>query len=103
VTPDRPGIRLDKWLFYARFCKSRVVAAALIDEGRVRVNGHVVNKPARTVSAGDVLTLPQGGVIRVLRVLALGDRRGPAAEAQRLYHEIAAAAAAASDHSRPLD
>ena len=82
-------IRLDTWLWQARFCKSRTIAAALVAEGRVRVNSERIVRPARTIGPGDVLTFPQGGTIRVVRVLAAGARRGPAAEARALYEDLA--------------
>ncbi len=82
------AIRLDKWLWQARFLKSRSLAAALVAEGRVRVNGERAVKPARIIAPGDVLTFPQAGRIRVVRVVAAGDRRGPAAEAQTLYDDL---------------
>ena len=85
-----PVLRLDKWLWQARFCKSRSAAAVLIGEGHVRVNGTRVSRPGREITPGDVLTLPQGAVIRVVRVTALGIRRGPATEAQALYVDLAA-------------
>ena len=88
MTPDSPAQRLDKWLFHARLCKSRGVAAALVEQGRVRVNGQSVTKPARLIGPGDVLTLPFGGAIRVVRIIALDDRRGPAPAAQGLYMDI---------------
>lgn len=81
-------MRLDKWLWQARFVKSRALAADLIEAGSVRVNGTRVTRPGRDVSAGDVLTFPQGARIRVVRILALGLRRGPATEAQDLYHDL---------------
>jgi ribosome-associated heat shock protein Hsp15 len=81
-------LRLDKWLWHARFCKSRGLAVELIEAGSVRVNGTRVNKPGRDISAGDVLTFPQGTRIRVVRILALGLRRGPAPEAQALYLDL---------------
>lgn len=86
MTPE--AIRLDKWLWQARFCKSRSIAAALVTEGRVRVNSERATKPARGIAPGDVLTFPQGGRIRVVRVLATGERRGPATEAQTLYEDL---------------
>jgi ribosome-associated heat shock protein Hsp15 len=86
------AIRLDKWLWHARFCKSRSLAATLVAEGRVRVNSERVTKPARSIGAGDVLTFPQGTRIRVIRVIAPGDRRGPAVEAQALYEDLDPAA-----------
>lgn len=81
-------IRLDKWLWQARFLKSRSLAAALVTEGRVRVNGERAVKPARLIAPGDVLTFAQAGRIRVVRVLATGERRGPATEAQTLYADL---------------
>jgi ribosome-associated heat shock protein Hsp15 len=84
----QPRLRLDKWLWQARFCKSRALAAALVAEGHVRVNGTPVSRPGRDIIAGDVLTFPQGARIRVIRVLALGQRRGPATEAQELYTDL---------------
>jgi ribosome-associated heat shock protein Hsp15 len=81
-------LRLDKWLWYARFHKSRTLAAVVCSTGRIRLNGHLVNKAHQMVRPGDVLTFPQGKRIRVIRVLALGARRGPAAEARVLYEDV---------------
>ena len=83
-----PRLRLDKWLWQARFFKSRSLAAELIEAGSVRVNGTRVSRPGRDVGAGDTLTFPQGTRIRVIRILALGLRRGPAPEAQMLYLDL---------------
>jgi ribosome-associated heat shock protein Hsp15 len=87
------GLRLDKWLWYARFCKSRSLASQLCREGRVRVNRAVVAKPNHTVRPDDVLTFAQGHHVRVIRVVALGVRRGPASEARGLYEDLAPPAA----------
>ena len=81
-------LRLDKWLWQARFFKSRGLAAEVIAAGHVRVNGTRVTRPGRDVGAGDTLTFPQGSRIRVVRILAQGQRRGPATEAQALYHDL---------------
>ena len=83
-----PKLRLDKWLWQARFFKSRSLAAEVIAEGHVRVNGTRISRPGREVSAGDTLTFPQGARIRVVRITALGQRRGPATEAQGLYLDL---------------
>ena len=83
-----PKLRLDKWLWQARFCKSRSLAAELIEAGSVRVNGTRITRPGRDVGAGDTLTFPQGAGIRLIRVLAIGVRRGPATEAQALYLDL---------------
>jgi ribosome-associated heat shock protein Hsp15 len=80
--------RLDKWLWYARFFKSRSIAARLCAARRVRVNHAVISKAHAVVKPGDVLTFPQGGHIRVVEVLAPGDRRGPAPEARALYNDL---------------
>ena len=84
-----PGrLRLDKWLWYARFLKTRSLAAKLCASGAVRVGGVPVAKANHPVKPGDVLTFPLGRHVRVIRVLALGDRRGPAPEAQALYEDL---------------
>ena len=81
-------LRLDKWLWFARFLKSRTLAAELCAGGRVRVSGRVVAKPSQTIKIGDVLTFPLGPHIRVIEVKALGVRRGPAEEARTLYEDL---------------
>lgn len=83
------GLRLDKWLWHARFCKTRGVAAKLAARRKVRINRMVVTKPHFRVRPGDILTFPMGNTIRVVRVLALGGRRGPASEATGLYEDLA--------------
>ena len=88
MTAPAAKLRLDKWLVHARFCKTRSVAAALVGAGHVRVNGDRAQKPAQTVAPGDILTLAQPRVVRVVRVEALGLRRGPASEARTLYSGI---------------
>jgi ribosome-associated heat shock protein Hsp15 len=90
-TPGR--LRIDKWLWQARFVKSRSLAAALVEAGHLRVNGQPITKPGREIAPGDTLTFPQGGRIRLIRVTALGLRRGPATEAQGLYLDLDAPAA----------
>ena len=86
---SEPGLRLDKWLWHARFCKSRTLAAKLAGAGKVRIAGAPVFKAHYAVKPGDVLTFPLGPHIRTVRVLALGERRGPAPEARRLYEDLA--------------
>lgn len=84
----RPKLRLDKWLFHARFFRSREAAAEVVLEGLLRLNGSHCLKPGHGIGAGDVLTFAQGGRIRIVRVLALSARRGPAPEAQALYADL---------------
>ncbi len=80
--------RLDKWLWYARIAKSRSVAAKLIEDGCIRVNKQRVMKASACVRCGDVLTAALHGRVRVLQIRAMGERRGPASEAQTLYAEL---------------
>lgn len=94
-TEDR--IRIDKWLWHARFFKSRSLAADLIQNGRVRVNGQPVNRPSREIRPGDILTFPQGNMIRLIEVAAIGKRRGPATEASTLFTDLDIISSATSE------
>ena len=85
MTHTKPTLRVDKWLWYARFFKTRSLASKVVSSGHVRVNSNRVTKPAHSVEIGNVLTFPQGNQIRVVEIVELGSRRGPAAEAQGLY------------------
>ncbi|MCG7491945.1 RNA-binding S4 domain-containing protein [Thalassobius sp. Cn5-15] len=80
--------RLDKWLWHARFYKTRGLASKMVSAGHVRVNSDKASKPAHSVKPGDVLTFPQGDQIRVVRIERIGARRGPAPEAQTLYTDL---------------
>ncbi len=91
------SLRLDKWLHFARFCKTRALAQQMIQKSRIRINGRVVDKPHALVRVGDVLTLPLRSGVRVLRLLSLPERRGPAPEAQAGYAEVLPAGPAAPD------
>ncbi len=82
------SIRVDKWLWYARIFKSRSLASKICQAGKVRVNRTAIAKASATVRIGDVLTLPQADRIRVLEILQLGTRRGPAEEARTLYNDL---------------
>ncbi|MEM1066716.1 MAG: RNA-binding S4 domain-containing protein [Pseudomonadota bacterium] len=79
---------MDKWLWQARFYKTRTLAAEMVGRGKVRVNARIVKKPARPVGPGDTLTLVQGREVRVVRILHVPDRRGPASEAQSCYEYV---------------
>ncbi|ESR24118.1 RNA-binding S4 domain-containing protein [Lutibaculum baratangense] len=81
------GQRLDLWLWHARVARTRSACAALVAGGKVRVNGLRVEKPARPVRAGDVVTLSVGGA-RVIKVLGFAERRGSPADARLLYEEL---------------
>jgi len=74
---DTPSIRVDKWLWYARFLKSRSLASRFVSDGNLRIGGE-----------RNVLTFPQGNHTRVIKILEIGTRRGPATEAQTLYEDL---------------
>lgn len=82
--------RLDKWLWCARFFRTRVLAQEACGRGAVRVNGNRTVKPHFMVGPGDVLTFSQGSAIRVVRVTALAERRGSARDAAQLYVDLGA-------------
>ncbi|MEP2533285.1 RNA-binding S4 domain-containing protein [Shimia sp.] len=83
-----PKQRLDKWLWQARFFKTRSLATKVVTGGHVRVNSTKTSKASHGVGSGDVLTFPQAKRVRVVRVVALPERRGPASEAQTLYEDL---------------
>ena len=83
--------RVDKWLWCARFFKSRTLAAKACHDGGIRVAGQPLTKAHHAIKVGDVLTFPLGPNIRVVRVVALAVRRGPPAEARALYEDLAPA------------
>ncbi len=83
-----PAQRLDKWLWFVRAIKTRTQAAQLVTEGKVRLNRQRVEKPSQTVRPGDVVTVTVRGHVRILKVVASGERRGPAAEACTLYEDL---------------
>lgn len=87
MTPQ--SCRIDKWLFHARFYRSRALAQTAAASGRVRRNGTQVVKPGLTLKPGDILTLGRGGEAVAVRVLSLATRRGPAPEARALYEIVA--------------
>jgi ribosome-associated heat shock protein Hsp15 len=78
-------VRIDKWLWHARFYRTRVLAQGAATAGLIRLNGHRVEKSSVDVAPGDLLTLPKGREIVVVRVLALAVRRGSATDARLLY------------------
>lgn len=82
-TADRQ--RIDKWLWFARFAKTRTIAQKLVVAGKVRVNRDKIDAPARLIQKGDVLTITLERQVRVIEIAGIGVRRGPAPEAQTLY------------------
>jgi ribosome-associated heat shock protein Hsp15 len=82
------SLRIDKWLWHARFCKTRALAQDRCVKGHIRLNGHRIEKASVAVRIGDVMTLPAGGRVISLKVLGLGLRRGPPSEARLLYDVI---------------
>ena len=89
---DQPAQRIDKWLWYARFFKTRSLAAKFIANGKIRIRTGEetvrATKASAIVRIDDVLTFPKGDHVRVIRVLDPGKRRGPAPEAQLLYEDL---------------
>lgn len=81
-------MRIDRFLHCIRLVKSRTLAQSVIAEGRVRIDGKRVEKPSEEVRAGSVIALPLHDRVRVLKVLALPARRGPASEARTFYVEL---------------
>ena len=81
-------IRLDTWLWYARFYKSRSLSSKAILSGKLRVNSNKIIKPASKVKINDVLTINHVNMVRIIQVQILGARRGPASEAQKLYTDL---------------
>ena len=81
-------MRIDRFLFFVRLTKSRTIAQAVVEEGHIRIDGKRVAKPSEEVRVGSVVALPLHGNVRVVRVLTLPHRRGPAAEARSYYEEV---------------
>ena len=88
-----PGVRIDKWLWAARFFKTRSLAADAVTSGKVELNGERT-KPAKALKAGNMLRIRQGVFEQIIEVKALSESRGPAKIAQTLYAETAESAAA---------
>lgn len=86
MTEETGKLRIDKWLWAARFFKTRSLAADAVEGGKVTMNGARL-KPAKAVAAGDVLEIRVGKFRYEVEVLALSGKRGPAPEAQKLYRE----------------
>jgi len=86
--------RLDKWLWFARIVKTRSLATKLILDGHVRLNSQRIDTPAKAVGPGDVLTIALESRIAVLRIVAIGMRRGPFSEARLLFDDLSEKAAA---------
>jgi ribosome-associated heat shock protein Hsp15 len=81
-------VRIDRFLFFIRLVKSRTTAQSIIEAGHVRIDGKRVEKPSEEVRTGSVVALPLRDQVRILRVLSLPARRGPASEARSHYEEL---------------
>ncbi|MGI9357736.1 MAG: RNA-binding S4 domain-containing protein [Rhizobiaceae bacterium] len=81
-------IRIDKWLWYTRTAKSRSLAQKLVKSGKVRINTNRISSPSRIIEPGDVLTVTLERQIKVLKMVAPGERRGPVPEARLLYEDL---------------
>ncbi len=85
---EAPALRIDKYLWFVRLARDRASAQALAERGIVRLNGRRVERAHAPVRVGDLLTVPQGGAVHVVRVEKLPARRGPASEARLCYSAI---------------
>jgi ribosome-associated heat shock protein Hsp15 len=83
-----PSLRIDKFLWFARLAASRSVAQKMAEDGHIRLNGRRIERAHSPVRAGDLITFPHASGVRVVRVIALPGRRGPAPEAQTCYEEL---------------
>ena len=81
-------MRIDRWLWHARFFKSRSLATELVASGRLRLNRRRITKSHGTLHPGDILVFPQDRRVRIVRVIAISTRRGPAGEAAELYEDL---------------
>lgn len=95
------SIRIDKWLWHARFFKTRTLAQGFVTSGNIRVNKTRIEKANHSVKPGDVLTFVRGPHVRVIEVVALAQRRGPATEAQALYNDLSPPAPRNDDPDQP--
>jgi ribosome-associated heat shock protein Hsp15 len=86
--PARAQIRIDKWLWHARFFKTRGLAASAALSGHIRVDGRAIDKAGYGVAPGMTIVFPQGARVRSVKILACGARRGPAPEARTLYDDL---------------
>lgn len=88
--PNGPALtqRLDKWLWCARLAKTRTQAAALVTGGKIRINRVKTDKPSHTVRAGDVITASLGPRVKVLKIVAIAERRGSADLARHLFEDL---------------
>ncbi|WP_282604971.1 RNA-binding S4 domain-containing protein [Pelagibius sp. Alg239-R121] len=88
ASDETEALRIDKWLWFARFFKSRSLASQFCGAGRVRIAGNIVGKASHMVRVEDILTFPLRDRVRVIKIVALGSRRGPAREAVLLYEDL---------------
>ncbi|MBD8891711.1 RNA-binding S4 domain-containing protein [Roseibium litorale] len=88
MSAEGATLRIDKWLWYARVTKSRSLAQKLATSGHVRVNKEKIDSSSKAIRAGDVLTIALERKILILKVVALGTRRGPYEEARLLYEDL---------------
>jgi len=88
ATSPAAGIRIDKLLWYLRLAAARALAQRWAEAGHMRLNGRRIERASATVRAGDILVLPLGGGVRVIEIMTIPSRRGPAPEAQSYYRTI---------------
>ncbi len=86
--PIQNSMRIDKWLWHARFVRTRAAATRFIQSGKMRVNGIRKNKPSHQIRAGDVLTFALSARVRVIKIISLSTKRESAPLAQQLYKDL---------------
>ena len=95
--------RVDKWLWFSRIVKTRTLAGELITTGKLRVNSTKISKPSHMVKPGDVLTFTHYSQVKIIKIVGIGSRRGPAPEAQALYEDMSPPVVRPDPLSRPAE
>jgi ribosome-associated heat shock protein Hsp15 len=87
IDPDLESQRVDKWLWHARVVRTRTLASNLVNSGKVRIDRKRINRASQTVRLGNIVTAPQGRLIRTLKIVGFANRRLPAAQIELLYED----------------
>ncbi len=88
VDPDLESQRVDKWLWHARIVRTRTLASSLVNSGKVRIDRKRISRASQTVRVGNIVTAPQGRLIRTLKIVGFANRRLPASEVELLYDDL---------------
>lgn len=99
MSEPTPSMRVDLWLWHARFFKTRSLASKIVKAKKVRINGTLISKASSPVCTGDVLTFTKEGAVKVIEIVKLSDRRGPYSEAITLYSDLSPLPAPKSEYT----